>query len=104
MNIGNSVTSIGEYAFYDCNSLDSITCCALEPPLCGNFALDGINKRTCTLYIPEGCTAKYKAADQWKDFVSIKELTIRDLIEKYLKESTVKISDITRMIEEYLNR
>ena len=48
--------------------------------------------------------AKYKAADQWKDFVSIKELTIRDLIEKYLKESTVKISDITRMIEEYLNR
>ena len=29
---------------------------------------------------------------------------IRDLIEKYLKDSTMKICDITRMIEEYLNR
>ena len=103
------MTSIGDYAFYGCNSFDSITCRALEPPVCSNFALDGINKWTCTLYIPEGCIASYQIADQWKDFFFMQELkadasAIRDLIEKYLKDSTMKICDITRMIEEYLNR
>ena len=41
------------------------------PPVCGNQALDDINKWTCELFVPAKSLDAYKAADQWKEFFFI---------------------------------
>ena len=92
--IPNSVTSIGEYAFYHCSELTSVTIpnsitsidkasfygcsrltklvsLAIEPPTCGNGAFKEVDKTTCQLLVPEESINKYKTADQWKEFLNI---------------------------------
>jgi hypothetical protein len=94
ITIPNSVTSIGDFAFYSCKILTSITipnsvinigaglfsrCENLTsitvqwnaPPqinstVFGNFA-------SSTLIVPKGTKASYEAAPVWKDFGEIKE-------------------------------
>ncbi len=70
---GTSVVSIGNEAFSDCTGLISFTSYAAAPPVCGNQALDDINKWECTLYVLPGSVDDYKAADQWKEFFFIEE-------------------------------
>ena len=65
---GTKVAEIGEEAFSDCAAMVEVISKATNAPACGNQALDDINKFECKLYVPEGCTATYEAADQWKDF------------------------------------
>lgn len=65
---GTQVAEIGEEAFSDCAAMVEVISKATNAPACGNQALDDINKFECKLYVPEGCTATYEAADQWKDF------------------------------------
>ena len=65
---GKSVTTIGEEAFSDCTAMTRLQSRAEMPPVCGNQALDDINKWTCELFVPEGSLEAYKAADQWKEF------------------------------------
>ena len=48
---------------------------AQEPPVCDSFALKGIDTSNCTLFVPEGAEALYKAADQWKEFFFIEGIT-----------------------------
>ena len=62
-------------AFSGCTKMRQIYCRSQEPPVCGNSALDGIDTWDCTLFVPEGAEALYKAADQWKDFFFIEEIT-----------------------------
>ena len=66
-----SVTTIGARAFSQCYGLESIYSYASTPPTCGENAFEGINKSTCTIYVPAGSVDAYKAADQWKDFENI---------------------------------
>lgn len=91
ITIGNGVNSIGDWAFYGCSSLDyfsagnnlksigkeafcdckAMTCFysfAAEPPVCGEQALDDINKLDCTLYVPAKSRDEYEVAPQWKEF------------------------------------
>ena len=75
ITIPESVTSIGEGAFLGCTNIKTIYCRSQEPPVCGNSALYGIDTCDCTLFVPEGAEALYKAADQWKDFFFIEEIT-----------------------------
>ena len=75
ITIPESVTSIGDYAFAGCTNIKTIYCRSQEPPVCGNSALYGIDTWDCTLFVPEGAEALYKAADQWKDFFFIEEIT-----------------------------
>ena len=65
---GSKVTTIGQEAFSDCASVTEIISKAAVPPVCGNQALNDINKWDCKLYVPNGCMAAYEAVDQWKDF------------------------------------
>ncbi len=64
-----SVTSIGDDAFYWRTDLTEIHAKAATPPFCGSDAFRGINKETCTLYVPDASLSQYQAADQWKDFI-----------------------------------
>ncbi len=72
VTIPNSVTTIGSYAFEYCTGLTSIYSLNPEPPTCGSMVFWGdVDKRACTLYVPEGTKEAYSTADQWQDFLNI---------------------------------
>ena len=72
-SFGTNVTNIGKEAFSDCTALTQLTIHASTPPICGEQALDDINKWTCKLTVPYGCIGIYQTADQWKEFFFIEE-------------------------------
>ena len=72
VTIPNSVTSIGSSAFSGCSGMTSITCYATTPPSLGS---NGFSDYTIPLYIPKGSVIKYKAANEWRNFVIIREIS-----------------------------
>lgn len=70
-SVGSAVEKIGQAAFSNCSNLKNFYSYSLVPPVCGDQALDDINKWECTLYVPEACVSAYQAADQWKEFFFI---------------------------------
>ena len=76
ITIPNDVVSIGDSAFSGCNNLASITVNWIKPleiSLESNIFF-GVNKNTCTLFIPENTLTDYKIAPVWKDFENIFEM------------------------------
>ena len=73
LSFGTQLQSIGQEAFSDCTAITSIVSKVTTPPVCGNQALDDINKWDCNLYVPEGTLSAYQAADQWKEFFFVEE-------------------------------
>ena len=80
ITIPNSVTSIGDYAFYGCTGLMEVVSLIEEPfAIYGKnssgstFSLDVFNN--VTLYVPVGTKDKYKSTEGWKDFLFIEEGT-----------------------------
>lgn len=71
-----TVATINDVAFSGCTALSSITVKAATPIAFGLYVTPfvGVNKNTCTLYVPAGSQNEYKAANQWKDFVNILEI------------------------------
>jgi hypothetical protein len=74
---GDNVQSIGEEAFSDCNNVTRILTSAMTPPVCGNQALDDINKWNCSLYVPSEAKSAYQQAEQWREFFFIEDLLIK---------------------------
>ena len=74
VTIGNSVTSIGGYAFSYCRGLNLIRCDAVTPPSLGNYVFDGVDTSTCKLVVPDQSISLYKSAKQWKDFLDISDV------------------------------
>ena len=74
VEIPNSVTSIGDFAFCYCSSVTKLSCYAKVPPTCGLFVFYGIDQETCVLQVPESCLAAYQQADQWKEFFIIEDV------------------------------
>ena len=70
VTIGNSVTSIGEAAFWFCIGLNLLKCDAVTPPSLGSDVFGYVNKSTCQLVVPDQSINLYKAAEQWKDFLT----------------------------------
>ena len=70
---GYHVETIGDEAFSDCTGITNYYSFSINPPVCGNQALDDINKWECTLFVPAESSDEYMAADQWKDFFFINE-------------------------------
>lgn len=71
---GYDVETIGEEAFSDCTALTEYYSYSIIPPVCGNQALDDINKWNCILYVPAASADEYQVASQWKDFFFINEM------------------------------
>jgi hypothetical protein len=65
---GSQVKNVGHEAFSDCTAVSEIISMAQIAPICGDQALDDINKWECRLFVPSGCMAAYESADQWKSF------------------------------------
>ena len=60
ITIPNSVTSIGEWAFADCSSLTSITCLGTTPPTLGTDVFYGT--KLSAVYIPDNTLSAYQSA------------------------------------------
>ncbi|MBP5476099.1 MAG: leucine-rich repeat domain-containing protein [Paludibacteraceae bacterium] len=67
IEIGAGITGIGDYSFYGCTNVQSVTSYAATPPTCGTEAFGGIDT-TIPLYVPDGTAEAYMAAGQWQDF------------------------------------
>ena len=72
ITIPNSIISIGGGAFYNCSGLAEIYSLAETPATIEN---DTFNDYSATLYVPAGAKAAYQAADYWKNFTNIVEMT-----------------------------
>ncbi len=70
--IPNSVTSIGSYAFSDCDNLKSIT--SLNPTPSATTSYSPFSNYDATLYVPFGAKTAYSNATYWKEFTNIEEL------------------------------
>ena len=80
VNIPNSVTSIGNYAFSDCSGLTSVISLIEEPFEINSNVFEvptfktGINDFTsATLNVPAGTKAKYESTPAWNKFKNIVE-------------------------------
>ena len=80
ITIPNSVTSIGEYAFYGCTGLTSVISLIEEPfEITGdvfyNYNADtySIDFTSATLYVPAGTKEKYESTPAWNKFKMIVE-------------------------------
>ena len=85
VTISSNITSIGESAFEGCKNLASITVYIVVPldlsaPATtrgkitrsgGSSIFEGVDKKTCILYVPSGSVDAYKAAPVWGDFENI---------------------------------
>ncbi|MBO5749153.1 MAG: leucine-rich repeat protein, partial [Muribaculaceae bacterium] len=72
IEIPNSVTSIGWYAFAFCTNLKEITCLATTPPA---MYVDTFSDYSASLFVPEGYISDYQSADYWNNF-NITEISL----------------------------
>lgn len=72
--IRESVTSIGLYAFRFCNSLAEVVCKAKVAPQLKSDAFSNDILSKATLYVPEESVESYKADGEWKKFSDIQPL------------------------------
>ena len=71
--IPQNVTSIGISAFSGCDSLTTVIATMTTPPSIEDNVFP--NRRSQTLYVPSGCLPNYVTADYWKEFKKIEEPT-----------------------------
>ena len=64
ITLPESLTSIGYGAFYYCTGLTSVYCRALTPPNCSS---DTFYKVTATVYVPKEALSAYQTAQYWSD-------------------------------------
>ena len=75
VTIPSSISSIGSSAFWYSTNISSIIVKSSHPIDLSSSTevFTGIDKTTCTLYLPYGTKKLYKAANQWQDFTNIVE-------------------------------
>ena len=72
VTIPNSVTSIGEWAFRDCSGLTSVISKAVTPPTCGSGAFS-TETYSIPLIVPSIAKAAYTKASIWSNFSNYAE-------------------------------
>jgi hypothetical protein len=74
VTIPQGIISIGDGAFDNCSRLASITNHATVPQTIIPETFNGVNKSTCTLYVPEESIEQYRTAIAWEEFENIKPI------------------------------
>ena len=82
---------LGEYAFYRCPSLTSVTC-LLPTPLTISSSVFS-NREKATLYVPKGSKGAYQDATNWKQFKEIVEIDVTGI--KAVENEQIAGSDET---------
>lgn len=97
VTIGNSVTNIAAYAFNYCFNLGEVYCLAKEAPVIDASVFSNTKYSTGTLYVPSESVGAYKGATSWKDWKTIKGLTIKELLdgEDYTNNETMTCDILT---------
>jgi hypothetical protein len=97
VELPNSVETVGKYAFDDCDAMETliigsgllstdmysfsmknlknVVCMAVAAPDLGMNSFYDTNVSAAVLYVPDESVEAYKAANQWKNFGSIKPLS-----------------------------
>ncbi len=78
ITLPSSVTSIGSNAFVGCSGLKEFYVNNSTPPSVGTYGFDDVHMSTCKLYVPVGSKEAYAAADQWKNFMSMEEMSMTE--------------------------
>ena len=73
LNLPAGITSISWGAFYGCSGLTSIYVYSDKVPKMGSDVFYDVDKKNCTLYVPQGTKQDYFLADVWGDFENIVE-------------------------------
>jgi Flp pilus assembly protein protease CpaA len=76
ITIPNSVMTIGDNAFAYCSSLAEIINFNPTPIGIDADVFLNVNIPTCILKVPTGSLSAYRAADVWKDFLNIEEISV----------------------------
>ena len=72
-SFGSNLKNIGKEAFSDCTAMTKLISHTSIPPVCGEQALDDINKWNCVLEVPYGSLSAYQSKAQWKEFFFVNE-------------------------------
>lgn len=68
-----SIDTIPFRCFNHCDNLKELHIGNPRPLYIEEFGIDGINKDSCTLYVPKGTKERYKKDEGWKNFKTIEE-------------------------------
>ncbi|MBO5820353.1 MAG: leucine-rich repeat protein, partial [Alistipes sp.] len=68
VTIPDSVTTIGDYAFYSCTSLTSVYCEATTPPALGGWYVFDSNASGRRIIVPIGSGEVYRKATYWSEY------------------------------------
>ena len=79
ITIPTSVTNIGEDAFRGCSGLTSITSEATTPPACGDYCFNTVPS-SAILRVPYGTSNAYKNANGWSRFSNIEEMEPEEVL------------------------
>ena len=89
LSLPSTLTEIGNYAFGTCENLTSVTALTEKPFTISDNVfgistwvgdVETITPPTATLYVPIGTAAKYQAADGWKQFATIYEGELKQVV------------------------
>ena len=62
------MTEVGDYAFYGCTGLKTITCNAKNTPNAYDSTFGNVETGNVVLIVPDGYDAQYRAHPIWKQF------------------------------------
>ena len=74
ITIGNSVTTIGEYAFSNCTNLFDVTSLIEVPFIINDDVFSAETYQQGKLTVPAGTKVLYQATESWKNFLDIEEM------------------------------
>ena len=109
VTIGQSVKTIGQDAFKNTSSIETVTCKATTPP--SWYSMDMFTNNVynhAPLHVPEGCERAYKADPYWGQFLTIIGDVGEDNNSDYIKcdvngDGEVNIADVNKVIDAILS-
>ncbi|PZX10640.1 putative secreted protein (Por secretion system target) [Breznakibacter xylanolyticus] len=101
VSIPAAVTSMGKNIFSGCSALTSISALNATPlalPV-NEEVFSGVDKTSCTLYVPVGSKTAYEAASQWEDFTKISESTFTSAKQNHNTSPTATVENHQLIVE-----